>query len=427
VELETRRATYRYESRWLSLIARYAIVFVGILLATSFATSVRYDDADIARAAWQAGGELLGTFGVIAGLALPLLGSLTALTRRGRKRRLHLVALRPDALVLHHAAGRLELPWTNLRGGHVQPLDDERVRVSLELAGGLRTGDGIELVGERALGEVLRDRLEAAPARHDLATRSLRYGAAMWSLASVGGTIAGLSISEELWRRIVALPGPLANLAWGEGWALGLVVACIGALRLALQLASITPSIVLGADGVLVERLFGSRFVPFGSIRAVHTSVLGLRLELHAGRSVRAWSLGMSLERATALAQAIRAQVAESGAPLPTLPRIGEAATGAWADEVVHHATTSDYRRSPPSDDDLVRALEGPGTSGELRVAAAVALRARHGGESARARIRIAAKKLADEDARALLERVAEEEADVVAIEAALSERTRRA
>jgi hypothetical protein len=424
VKLRTTRATYRYELRALSLIARYALVFVGILLAASFATSVRYDDADIARAAWLAGGELLGTFGVIAGLGLPFLGLLTAVMRRGRERKLHFVELRPDALVFHHAAGQPELPWASLRGGFVQPRDDGRVRISLDVAGGLREGDRVELVAEPELGEALRKRLEAAPARHDLATRSLRYGAVMWSLASVGGTIAGLVISEGLWRRVVELPGPLSNLAWGEGWALGLVVSCVGALRLTLQLASITPSIVLGSDGVIVERLLGSRFVPFASMRAVHTSLLGLRIELESGASVRVWALGMSQERVAALAARISECIAESGTSEASLPRL-EAGGARWADEVVHRATANDYRTSTPSDDALARALDAPGTPSDLRVAAAVALRAREGRRSAKT-IRIAARRLADEPTRALLERLAEEEADLDEVEAALSKRGAR-
>lgn len=424
MKLRTARATYRYELRWLALLVRYALVFVGVLLATSFTTSVRYDDDDIARAAWISGAELLGAWGLVATLLLPLVWVATALARRGRLRRLASVELSPEALVLRHGGGETRLAWAQIRSGFVEPRADGRVRLSLEIAGGLREGDRIELVGEAELGEVLGARLERTPARYDLATRSYRYGAALASLALVAGSALGLRLYEALEARVVEWHGHAGLTLLGPQWALGLVAACVGGVALLLQLASITPSIVLGADGVIVERLLGSRFVPFASMRAVHTNPLGLRIELTSGASLRVWALGMSPARVAALAARVAERIAESGASVAMLPRL-EAGGARWADEVVHRATASDYRTSTPSDDALVRALDAPGTPRDLRIAAAVALRAREGRRSATT-IRVAARRLADEPTRALLERLAEDEADLDEVEAALSKRGRR-
>ncbi len=425
MKLRTTRATYRYELRSLALLARHALVFVGLLLATSFATSVRYDDADIARAAWISGAELLGGWGLLAAVFMPFVWVATALARRGRLRRLASLELSPEALVLRHDGGETRLGWAQIRSGFVEPRDDGRVRLSLEIAGGLREGDRVELVAEPELGEALGPRLERAPARYDLATRSYRYGAALASLALVAGSVVGLALFDALEARVVEWHGHAGLGLLGPQWALGLVAASVGAIALALQLASITPSIVLGADGVIVERLLGSRFVPFASMRAVHTSPLGLRIELASGASVRVWALGMSPERCLALAARLRGQIAESGASLATLPRLEASGGGRWADEVVHRATASDYRTSTPSDDALLRALDAPGTPSDLRVAAAVALRAREGRRAATT-IRVAARRLADEPTRALLERLAEEEADLEELEATLSKRGAR-
>jgi hypothetical protein len=424
VKLRTQRATYRYELRSIALIARYGLVFVGLLLATSFTTSVLYDDADIARAAWLNGAVLLGGWGLAATLLLPFVWVATALARRGRLRRLASVELSKEALVLRHDGGETRFAWAQLRSGFVEPREDGRVRLSLELAGGLREGDRVELVGEAELGEALSQRLERAPARYDLGTRSYRYGAALASLALFEGCALGLHLFDALEARVSEWHGHPGLTLLGPQWALGLVAACVGGVALLLQLASITPTIVLGADGVIVERLLGSRFVPFASMRAVHTSVLGLRIELQSGASVRVWALGMSPERVAAFAARIAERIAESGASEASLPRL-EAGGARWADEVVHRATASDYRTSTPSDDALVRALDAPGTPSDLRVAAAVALRAREGRRSAKT-IRVAARRLADEPTRALLERLAEEEADLDEVEAALSKRGAR-
>lgn len=231
------------------------------------------------------------------------------------------------------------------------------------------------------------------------------------------GILVGLALllwapaAEQLFTRGVSgLVFLLSALTLVTGWVLG----------------TRPPRVEVGADGVRVQRVFGSVFLPFEAIAAVlgsgRTLVLSRadgaeeRVEVPAGSEAYAEALRHRIE----LGLAAHADAADAGPRLALLKRGGRdletwrAHLGELADR------DAGYRDLPLSRDDLAAILEAPTTTVEHRIAAALALDSL-GAEAAADEIRIAADCCAEPRARIALERILEAELDDAALEEALA------
>jgi hypothetical protein len=174
-------------------------------------------------------------------------------------------------------------------------------------------------------------------------------------------------------------------------------VALLLVYTLGKRLAS-APEVVIGSDGVRVERGYGSRFFPVND-PALWSALRGLGIDDIRVASV----LRRAEERANAAAPAEPGAFARGGRSLDDWRR----ALAAMFE--------GGYRESPRSADEAARVLSSAASPPEARIGAAMALRV--AGETER--VRVAAEATADDRVRIALEAVADEESDAT-IEKAL-------
>ncbi len=185
------------------------------------------------------------------------------------------------------------------------------------------------------------------------------------------------------------------------------------------------PRVEVGADGVNLRTMTGSRFVGFEDLASVTLDDTKLTLELHDGDPVEIKAAKGNEAQQRALRHRIEMGIA-AHADAPQAPvRLAlldrkQRPMAQWRDEL-DQAVNDDtgYRRQPLSRDDLEAILAAPNTSAERRIGAALALQALDG-EDASPRIRIAAEACAEHQARDALLRIAEQEYEHRAIEQAL-------
>jgi hypothetical protein len=292
--------------------------------------------------------------------------------------------------------------------------------VSLELTGGLTEGDRVVLELDEPAAEEVEKRFAGRAARIDLATRGPVVGGVITTVACAVGTITALSTYAALEQSVAQRPYDAALVGGSLGWTIGLVVAHVGFFHALFSLLASPPSVIVGIDGIRIEGFF-VRFVAYSDMIRVTPSFRGFTIELRSGKCVHVRGLGICMERASALVRAIETRLSSPAASSLELPRLeaGPDSVRSWREAVLRRASTSDYRHATLSRESLARCLTEPGLDGDRRVAAALALSTFDEGD-AKSRIRLAAGAVADEPTRALLERMAEGEADDDAIEAAL-------
>lgn len=221
----------------------------------------------------------------------------------------------------------------------------------------------------------------------------------------------------------VALGAP-DHMTWLAVLGVGFIV---GGAALYLNLPG---HVLVGADGVFVDRRDDVRFVRYGEIAEVvpHVAALpgksyvGVALELVDGdRLVLPIGDGRtSAARAAQLGERIRAQLAAhrersgeevSGAAL----RRGQRAPEAWLERLrsVGEGANANAREAPVATDKLWRIVENPGADPILRGGAAAALSAHEGSDerlrivlddTAEPHLRIALEACIERDERALVE-----------------------
>lgn len=164
----------------------------------------------------------------------------------------------------------------------------------------------------------------------------------------------------------------------------------------------------VGSDGVRVDTVGGSRFVPAAELVSVADGDGGVTVLTRGGalRVAESRGLGDDIDRNLELAARIRASIAgrdASSASSEQLLARGDAPVDAWL-AALHVRVQEGYRSASLGNDELERALVSA-SSPTVRVGAAVLLRAR-GAEPSR--LRVAAEAVAEPRLRAALTAVAE-------------------
>ncbi|MFO0555061.1 MAG: hypothetical protein U0271_42180 [Polyangiaceae bacterium] len=435
--------SYRYELRAMSAIGRYLPVFMGVVLGGAFTLSVLYDPADIAKAAWESGADLLGLYGGFGLVALPLIFLATAIARRGCPAPVAWAEVQGNQVVVEleaptlvatgrrtndddplqaalgaraRAASSRRTVRIPLAHGYAHPIDGGKVRISLAHGTGIRQGDRAVLDLPAHLAEPIVERLSIGS--YDFARSSLVIGCALTSASLLVGFQIALALVAAVEQRVAHLPD--ASLAtFSTGFTAGLVVACVGAVHAALNFVLAPARVMVGADGVSIEDQFQRRFIPYSDIANVETKTGRLLFHRRSGRAVVATVIGVDPRPVAALVATVNAHARAALAGSAVLP-VATADAKVWREAIRKRIGESGYRDQVLTREALDAALTGPASSREQRVAAALAL-AEGGEERARVRIRVAAATVADERTRAILERVAEDEADDAYLNAALA------
>jgi hypothetical protein len=213
-----------------------------------------------------------------------------------------------------------------------------------------------------------------------------------------------------LFMSVGLLKGGAPPASWGALVWLALAIA----ITTAWSLGTRPPSFEVGADGLSIRRAFGPRFIPFSDLASVDPGPASLTLRFRNGRSELLRVPAGDHQQVEALAHRLRLGIAaeseEGGAARTALLSRERRSVGEWRASLrAMLVGDAGYRRAPLTIDELDRALTSAGTSNEVRLAAALGLRAIDAPDAA-ARIRIAAEACAQPRVRVALQRVADEE-----------------
>ncbi|WP_437645238.1 hypothetical protein [Sorangium sp. So ce362] len=405
-ELTSRRVARRYEGlgRVIGGLALLPIAGPFVVSTIAVVLAQVLGDSSLDRFALTALVSIL--LGVPIAFCLALVSALLSTTAFGRKRPVRVVA-GEDGLRLTFGAVERSVPRAELRSGLV--VSALRVRVDLHLRGGrvLEVQVAREREGARLLAA-----LGIGPAERRVA---VSLGGVNREL--VAGCV-GMPVFMGLWLvTLGAISRPLFShaplvVAW-----LVLTLASTWLFRRAAR----RTRVVVGSDGVRVERPFASVWLPYTDLTAVQTR--GDRLLLSHGRSEAAVVLRTGEDLTESLAQRIReahASAVGSAAPrgAAALERRGRD-LAAWRDELRKLMAAGDYRATTLNPEDVLHTLDDADSPPDRRIGAALLLRIA-GYPEARDRIRVAADATADDALRTALEHAAEEEVDDAALARAL-------
>lgn len=309
----------------------------------------------------------------------------------------------PHGLWLEAGVGSRWIPREEIRSGLVVPAP--RPRVQLRLRGG-RVLD-VEVPSEDEATRLLAS-LGFGPDQRRVA---VALGTPNRELAA--GCI-GLPALMTFWLIVVAnlpIPGPFPGVIW--------LLLTLGSAWL-LRRSARPAQVVVGSDGVRIQRPFSDAWLPYPALLAVQSSGAHLRLIREGDRAPREVYApgGIAEALAERIREAHKRAAAGAGAPrgAEALERRGRDLP-AWREDLRKLLVARDYRASSLTPEDAIAALEDADAPRDRRVGAALALRiAEH--PEARERIRFAADNSADEELRAALERAAEDEVDAIDDEA---------
>ncbi|WP_437672082.1 hypothetical protein [Sorangium sp. So ce131] len=352
----------------------------------------------------------------LSGISLPVavalaLGSLIVSRSPEQLRGPLRVAAGPTGLRLRRGNASRWIPRAGIRSGLVVPGPISRVELQL------RRGQLLELrVATEEEGARLLAALGLGAAERRVAV----------SLGSPSGELvagcSGLPVFMFLWA-IVLLPFLEAHgfrstpFAWViAAWlALSLVPTWL------LRRAARPVQVVIGSDGVRVERPFSTAWLPYAELTGVETYYE--QLFLFARRTNRPVALRAGNGLAEALAQRIReAQERAAGGAAPrgveALDRCGRD-VAAWREDLRKLLGAGDYRAAGLTPEDALGTLDDANAPPERRIGAALLLRIADHPE-AQEHIRVAAEATVDDGLRAALELAAEEEIDDASLARAL-------
>ena len=212
--------------------------------------------------------------------------------------------------------------------------------------------------------------------------------------------------------------------------AFGLWFACIVATFWGWQRVRRPPSVIVGSDGVRIDRAIGSTLVPLPEISRAWAQGADVFLRRTDGAletisgGLAAPGRGENAASSLALGIVRRIEEARSQETAPTpavaasLDRAGRT-FAAWREALkVAVAPGADYRSASLALEDVELALADATAPAQRRLGAAIALREANA-PGARERIRIAAGLTSADELRLALERAAEEELDAEALSAA--------
>ena len=284
-----------------------------------------------------------------------------------------------------------------MRGGDV---------ISIEVPTLLEARAVLIAAGVSAEQQVLRMRLANAMTQ-------LPVGGCIAALGSLVLPIAGIIAT------IALLTAPMGSRAQGVS---GLVLAAITLVFALLVRALIPPRVVIGTDGIALERTFGRTFVPHSRVTEVSSRRGAVVLQIRGGRSLSLPTgarYGGSRSRAeesphTALlnrieeARAAGRSRSRESACAADLDRAGRSLE-AWRQHLRGLVSTESYRRASVGKEEIAAVLEDASAPPQRRVAAALVLAA---GDDAAIKLRIAdvVRTCADEELQAALEAAAQGE-----------------
>ncbi|XYH95350.1 hypothetical protein ACMHYB_47335 [Sorangium sp. So ce1128] len=341
--------------------------------------------------------------GALVALGLALVSvflSTTPVTRRGPAR----VAAGADGLRLVIGAAERWIPRDEVRSGLVLP--EPRMRVELRL----RRGQVLDVqVASEEEGARLLAALGIGPAERRVAI----------SLGGVHGELVagcvGLPVLMIFWVLVLgALFGRLSAGLAGAWLALTLLSTWL------LRRAARPTQVVVGSDGVRVERPFSSAWLPYAELTEIRKHGDALLLV-----SQRSGTLVLQTGEALSDAVATRIRKAHQRVAGGAAPRGAEALerrgrdVAAWREDLRRLLAAGDYRATGLTPEDVIHTLDDADAPRDRRIGAALFLRVA-GYPEAQDRIRVAAGATADDALRAALEQAAEEELDDAALARAL-------
>lgn len=304
----------------------------------------------------------------------------------------------------------------------------------------LRMRDGDVISMEVPTLEEARAILLAAGVSAEQQVLKMRLANAMTQVP-VGGAIAALG---SIVLPLIGILATVALLASPSGSARGTAALILTATTLAFALlvrALIPPQIVIGADGIAVDRMFGRIFVPHDRVAEVISTRGAVVLHLRGGRPLSLATgprYAGSRSRAdesphTALLNRIEEARAAGrfgssrGAHAGDSDRAGRS-LDAWRQHLRGLTSTESYRRLGVAKEEIAAVLEDAGAPPQRRVAAALALALGGDGGDAATKLRIAdvIRTCADEELRAALEAAAHDELTEAELSPLLQKQERR-
>ncbi len=276
-----------------------------------------------------------------------------------------------------YPASRLAGAWARDAGTVVVTLDD-RTEVVLELAGG--EADAVLA----ALGWSETVRTVPTPLRGSLGPFTVGF------CTFVAASLGSIALADA----VVALRPSLGWLLFAS-FALAVVVAKVVA----------SPRVVLGADGLRVERALSRRFVRYADIEDVRRSgrASGLVLRLVSGEAISLPMVAQDDESVASVEARIAAgrARADGDGGLATLLARGGRSMEQWRSDLAALARAPrGFRAIAVTPEALAEELEKASAPPEVRVAAALALEAIEPGSP---RVRVAIDTCADEELRDVL------------------------
>jgi len=386
---------------------------VALALVAGVAHALGSDTfSDVALVAWVVGWFL--------GMPIATIAALIAGARyRQRARR---VEVDDESLRLVAADGRARI------------IPRRRLTGALAVASGsFRDADVVEI--GLASGDALHVELATLGAAHGL-IGALGFGVAeRRTVVPLGDGHDALAAGcwGVILGALVTTLSTCALLSMSSGYSAAVLGAIfVGASLLFARLLA-PKRLVIGTDGLLVERSFGSRFVPLASVLGVEVRKRGLTLvfdERGAGREIALTS--NTSPRSHALRERIVDAVASAarGGPEATSALIarGGRSLDAWREALRKLVGGGGYRGESVALDALLRAAESGDTPAEQRLGAAMAIGLADDA-AAKQKLRIAAEGIANETMRAAMAAAAEGEGEAVeeAIEEAIAAEKRAA
>jgi Bacterial PH domain len=250
----------------------------------------------------------------------------------------------------------------------------------------------------------------------------MRLANAMTQLP-VGGCIAALGSFFLPIAGIIATIGlfasPMGSRAQGTS---ALILAAITLVFALLVRALIPPRVVIGTDGIAVERMFGRTFVRHSRVTEVSSRRGAVVLQVRGGRSLalptghRYASLRSRAEESPHTALRNRIEEARAAGRSRSSPSAcaadldrGGRSLDAWRRHLRGLVSTESYRRASVGKEEIAAVLEDASAPPQRRVAAALILAE---GDDAAIKLRIAdvVRTCADESLRAALEAAAQGE-----------------
>lgn len=425
-------AVVQHERFVLWVLVRYLPFVVGAAIALLFGSSVVHDNQDLAHCSWAGGGDFLSVYADLGRPMLPLLFGASALFRRGRRSIVRIEALDEQGLRATDENGKtIVLPRDAIRSVFRYALGDGTDAVVLETSAGVlrfgMPGDRITLTVDPATARRIEAHFktdESVPV--GLGSRSPRVGGVIAALSLVGGTLMGVllykwvsGVAHALPRAAYYLPvSPDAN----RGWLAGLTVTSMGLVHAALALVVRPPPIALSKESVHIGGLLGVN-VAFDQIADVSVRGRSLTLRLADDTIIKRRFLTVDARKLEGLATEIRARVRATVGATGALPAGLERQNRSvreWERAIATRARAGRYRAGAFDPVELESCLRSPVAPRDVRVGAALALA--HSTEPEdRARLRVVADELPPPSLRALVEELAEGEAEEASIAAALA------